>query len=134
MVKKAILTYPDFEVSEADLNYDEYSYTYDLIKKLKQESPDDSYLFIIGADNVKELPMWHKYKDLLNEVQFVVLNRPGNDINKFQSLPFFNKFIFIEMDPTDTSSSEIRKRVKEGKSVSGMVPECIEKQVTEIYK
>jgi len=32
------------------------------------------------------------------------------------------------------SSSEIRKRCIEGRSISGLVPECIEEKIKSIYK
>jgi nicotinate-nucleotide adenylyltransferase len=133
LIRAALLEFPYFELSEIDSDAKNTGYTFNLIKKLKTELPNNTFYFIIGADNIPELPLWHRYKELLDEVQFVVLNRPGNDIKQLSNLPYFDKLLLIEMEPVNVSSSEIRERVKEGKSLSGMVPEAVEKQIIDFY-
>jgi nicotinate-nucleotide adenylyltransferase len=133
LIRAALHEFSHLELSEIDSDSKNTGFTFNLIKKLKIDTPENTFYFIIGADNVPELPLWYKYEELLDEMQFVVLNRPGNDIHRFSNLRYFDKLLFIEMEPVNISSSEIRERIKDKQSISGMVPECVEKLVSEIY-
>src|SRR5699024_3722169 len=64
MVKRAIAGNPYFSINTIEVNRLGKSYTFDTMKLLKEENPDASFYFIIGADMVEYLPHW-KYIDKL---------------------------------------------------------------------
>ena len=134
LLSEVLQNYPKFKVSDEDLTENEFSYTLHLVKRLKRKFPQTLFYFIIGFDNAKELTTWHNPEQLVNETRLVVLNRKGINIEEIKSLPYYDKLHFIEMKTVDVSSSEIRNLVKRRKSISGMIPKCIENKVIEIYK
>ncbi len=94
---------------------------------------------LIGEDGLGNIERWYKYEELLSKVTFAIyprtrdrsLYKRGKEI--LGSL--YDKSI-IELDTPliEISSSEIRKRVKEGKSIVGMVVDEIIEEVERVYK
>lgn len=133
LIKKAIAEYPYFEISYLDKT-DNYSYTDELIKKLKKKYPQTKFYFIIGADNVEELPAWHNYKWLLKNIRLVVVTRPGINKKRWKNLNYLNRLKFIDIKPIDISSSMIRKRIMKNKDITQLVPAIIKHDVLRLYK
>ncbi len=129
LIKIAINNYPEFEVHAFDFHEINLSYTDELIKKLRKLFPRNEFYFIIGEDNVSELPLWHNYKWLLDNVKIVVVNRPDIDRSDWEKLNFLNKLLFVETKPVNISSTEIREKIEKKESIEGMVPERIEKKI-----
>ena len=57
------------------------TYTYETMKKLKEEYPNDELLFVMGADNLTYITKWHKGKELIENNQFIVMGREGYDMS-----------------------------------------------------
>ncbi len=133
LIKKAIEHLPDFELSLADLNSDTPCYTNELMQKLQVEYPDYQFYFIIGADNVPQLPKWHNWEWLLENVNLVAVNRSDTDLEEIQKVEYASRIIYVTISPIPISSTMIRQFIKEGKPITGLVPDCIEKDVVEYY-
>jgi len=134
LVQKALNEYPAFEASRLDMDSDGFSYSSDLIKRLRELHPNDELFFITGDDIVAELPKWHEWKWLLQNVQFVVAGRPDTNRLKWETLDYLEYFIFIDMKPHDISSTEIRRRLKNSDSIKDLVPENIENVIHNLYR
>jgi len=132
LIKIAIENYPEFEVHDFDFQKNKLSFTDELIKRLRKKFPGHEFYFIIGADNVPELPLWHNYKWLLDNVKIVVVNRPDIDRSEWEKLDFMNKLIFVEMKPVNISSTEIREKINQQESIKGIVPKRVEKKILNI--
>lgn len=95
-------------------------------KRLKQDGFPDVH-WLIGADSVPRLPTWFGYPHLLDEVCFVVMLRPGTTLDwerlepRLQSL----RSRVVPAPLIDISASDIRQRVREGRSITGLVPESV---------
>ena len=133
LLETALKSFPDFEVSNLDKKSENLNYTDELIKKLKIKFPDNEFFFIAGDDIVLELPRWHNYRWLLDNVKIVVFNRPDTDKSDLKNLDYLNKLFFLEMKPVSISSNEIREKTKRGESISGLVPEIIINEVKKIF-
>lgn len=133
LLETALKSFPDFEVSNLDENSENLNYTDELIKILKSKYPDNEFFFITGDDIVSELPRWHNYRWLLDNVKIVVFNRSDTDKSDWKNLDYLNKLFFLEMKPVNISSKEIREKIKRGESISRLVPEIIICEVTKIY-
>jgi nicotinate-nucleotide adenylyltransferase len=133
LIQKAIEHITYFELSFADLNCTKPSYTDELMKKLQHDHPGEQFFFIIGADNIFQLPKWHNWNWLVDHVQLVAVNRPDTNLDEIIKLDYASKIIFVNINPIPISSTMIRQYVKEGKSIYGLVPDCIEKDVVEYY-
>ncbi|MGB9823577.1 MAG: nicotinate-nucleotide adenylyltransferase [Candidatus Hydrothermia bacterium] len=128
MVKLATSSYDyftasDFERAEMIIP----SYTFNVMVKLKEKLPDTDFYLIIGADQYNALEKWYRYKDLLQIVKLIILKRPGFNVNVRNE----GQIIFVDERLIDISSTEIRERIKNGKSIKHFVPEKVEEYITE---
>jgi len=127
MVKLAVEKFPYFEASDfEEKNQIVPSYTYNVISKMKELMPDAEFYLIIGTDQYNSLDKWYKKELLLEMVELIVLRRPGHELKDFGK-----KVFFVDERLIDVSSTEIRERVKEGKVISHLVPETVEKYIRE---
>lgn len=84
---------------------------------------------IVGEDSFASLDTWFEYEALLDEATIAVY--PRNITERDHS--FDGRVIWLDAPRFDISSTEIRKRIKEGKSVIGLVPDSILGEVTSFY-
>lgn len=66
-------------VSDVELRYDT-QYTVDLLKTLKVRQPDTNFVFMMGADNLLQLPRWREWQVIMKTVPIAVIARPGSSI------------------------------------------------------
>jgi len=111
-LKEALRDIPDFHIYENDVRDSEKSYTIYLIKDLYELYPEYKFYFIIGADNVEKLHTWYKYEELLELIDFIVINRGDDGGSKPTHLEYFDKLSFVTMPQIDISSSEIRETIE----------------------
>jgi nicotinate-nucleotide adenylyltransferase len=133
LVEKAIAGIDGLAVSNLDLEHDIPNYTDILIQKLQKQYPDDIFYFIIGADNVSQLPRWHNWEWLLKNVQFIVVNRPDCNVSELHKLPYFSALHMVEIEPIPISATEIRKRMKAHLSIAHLVPPAVEADIVSAY-
>ena len=107
------------------------SYTWNTLQHLRQDFPDDTFVLLIGGDNWQHFHRWYKADDILREYQIVVYPRRGSDFDD-TSLP--PGVTIVNTQLLDISSTEIRRRVSQGKSIQGLVPEAIETLVWKYYE
>ncbi|MFC7320950.1 nicotinate-nucleotide adenylyltransferase [Halobacillus campisalis] len=119
MVKKATEGNPHFSVSEIELNREGKSYTIDTMKSLLKEYPSDEFCFIIGGDMVQYLDRWHKIEELNELVQFVGVGREGIALDSHFNVKM------VEIPRIDISSSMIRQRLTDKKSIRYLIPEGV---------
>src|SRR5699024_7833790 len=77
MLDEVINDYEDYRLETIEFERRGKSYTIDTMVKLRQQYPDVSFYFIIGADMVEYLPQWYKINQLVDLVQFVGVGRPN---------------------------------------------------------
>jgi len=118
-----------FEVSKAELNRPGPSYSIDTVKEfLNKYNHGVKIFFITGADAFLEVDSWYKSEKLIKLCQFVAATRPGYDLNKLDKK--FKKIIKImEIPALSISSTDIRRRVREGKSIRYLLPQEVEKYI-----
>lgn len=110
------------------------TYTIDIVEEL-QQTTKHSYIWICGADQLKDFSRWKDYQELEGRIAFVIFPRIGYDI------PHVLPRNFILMAPTDyvatdDNSTEIRERVKQGLPIAHLVPRKVEDYIKEhkLYK
>lgn len=120
MVKLAIKGNKDFLVSDIEIRRKGVSYTIETIQELKKIYPKDQLYFITGSDLLKYLDDWKDLNQILEMVNFVVVNRPGYPL---EMIPPHIKT--LEISAVDVSGFQIRKNLKEKRSVKYLVPENV---------
>jgi nicotinate-nucleotide adenylyltransferase len=117
MVEAAVAGEPGFAVDPVELNRPPPSYTIDTVEIVRQREPNAELFYLVGADNVAALPKWHRFADLEKLVQFVVLDRTGQDAEHSYR---------VVRRQIDISATDIRKRVARGQSIRYLVPHAVE--------
>jgi nicotinate-nucleotide adenylyltransferase len=113
MVKLAIKGNKIFSVYDGELQRGGVSYTVDTLKEFKIKYPQAKFYLLMGADSLRQFHRWKQPKEILNLAELVILNRPGFDKNYSKRWPS----IKVNMPAVDISSSDIRHRLKEKKSI-----------------
>jgi nicotinate-nucleotide adenylyltransferase len=125
MLELAIADHPKFKVQPIELERKGPSYTYETIQQLKEVYREHDFYFIIGADMVEYLPNWYKVNELIQMVTFVGVKRPGFSLRTPYPL------VEVEVPEFAVSSSLIRERVQQGKSIKYLVPESVKLYIEE---
>ena len=126
MVKIAIQENPNFVMSDLEILRGGISYSLDTIIEYKKETKIESkdLFFLIGSDTLKTFYTWHKPSQILKECQLIVAIRPGfrpSDIDT----RILSKVQFANIPRIEISSSQIRRRWKEGKTIRYMVTQQV---------
>jgi nicotinate-nucleotide adenylyltransferase len=123
---------PFFEVEDLELTREGPSYTIDTARTLKQRGWRE-IAWLIGADMVPFLSTWHRADQLLREVNFLIAQRPGHAIDWAALPPAFQSLQanVVRAPLLEISASEIRQRVREGKSIRYFVPDEIDRYISE---
>ncbi len=116
-------------VSDIELRRGGISYSTDTIKSLKAQTKAEIY-WIIGSDILPEFHRWKKTEDLVKEAKFIVLPRDPNNIPG--KLPKgFEMIKSKDLLITNISSTIIRQRIKDKKTIKYLVPGEIERYIKE---
>ncbi len=132
MTVMAVHTNPHFSVSDMELQRTGPSYTVDTIDALRENYGEAAELwFITGADAMNELSTWHHAGELLEKCHFIVADRHGTELETDALKQQFGELAETHIHRAATpaigiSSTDIRKRIRERKSIKYMVPEKVE--------
>ncbi len=112
-----------FAVSTEEVRRGGTSYTVDTLKVFRKRSgPGTVLYFLAGADNAKNLSRWKSPAKVLNLCRFTILSRPGAARSKTPPGVLWASFPAL-----DVSSSELRRRLRMGLSLKGLVPSRVER-------
>ena len=129
MARMAVRGLARLSVSPAEVRREGASYSLDTVRQIRASmGAGNAYFFIIGADTVAELPAWHRAAELLAEVEFAVVGRPGFQADfgpveeKLGEEPAGRlRRGLVGIEPCDVSSTEVRRRVAAGEDIGGLV-------------
>jgi nicotinate-nucleotide adenylyltransferase len=126
MVRLAIQGRPGMEVSRMELECDGPCYTIDTVREMKRRYPQ-GVAYILGADAFLAIQTWREWQELLASCPFIVAPREGITRDIFNREPFsWAEVYFLDMEEIDLSSTDIRRRYREGLPTSGLVPEAVD--------
>lgn len=125
---------PHFTVSRMEIDRKGPSYTVDTLKELRRiYGPKPKIYFITGADAILEILTWKTPEILAELCEFIAATRPGYSLDKFKELHLLNESAkklprvhFMEVPALAISSTNIRRRLREGRPIKYLVPEGVE--------
>ena len=143
-----------WSASRIEIDREGPSYTYDTLVELAakpalserdasrgdvpRESKGTQIFFITGADAFAEIATWSRYPAVLDLANFVVVSRPGITLDSLRERvpsafrdrpPAPTRVILVEAHTPDISSTDIRRRVRAGHSLSGFVPDPVARYI-----
>jgi nicotinate-nucleotide adenylyltransferase len=105
-------------------------YSVDTLEAVRRDQADDDLFFLIGADSLKDLPAWREPARIAQLATIVVVNRPGIEEVNVSEFPDFgpgtHPLISVTIPPVGIASSDLRRRLAEGRSIRYMVPRGVE--------
>lgn len=128
------VSYSKIEISDIEFSMVGKSYTYNTLKALKGLYPEAEYYLFVGSDQLFNFKSWYKYEKILKLARIVVFSRSEEDIAKVKEFLKENGDInadAVYSNPFEVSSSEIRKKLKNGESIEGLVPAVVESYIKE---
>ncbi|MBD5543001.1 MAG: nicotinate-nucleotide adenylyltransferase [Lachnospiraceae bacterium] len=127
----AIEDNPKFALSTIEIDREGNSYSYETLEILREKHPLTCYYFILGADSLLEIEKWKHPDRLMKSCTLLTAVRDDCDMAalKKQIDYLTDKYnASIEILPTkriDISSTDIRQRIRVGKSIRYLLPDQI---------
>ena len=146
MLDLAVAERPGCSVLRLEAEREGPSYSIDTLRTLRQTLGQDVHLFfIIGMDAFAEIHTWKANRELLDHASFVVIGRPDHCRQSceqtvaanfpdhvfneaagcWQGAPGQGAIHPVVMSPIKVSSTEIREAVRQGRSISNLVPAAV---------
>lgn len=120
----------DFLASRFEIDRSGTTYTVDTLRALREHYPDNVRLFFItGADAIHDIVSWHDAAEIASLATLIAATRPGYDINqsclRVEESGISFDVRYIEIPALAISSTNIRERVRAGKSVRYLTSESV---------
>ncbi len=144
MARLATASNVNFVVSDLEIRQTEKSYTVNTIQKLCGIYPEDKLFFVLGIDAFLDIPNWWQPDVLTGMVDFILVTRPGFNLMDVLKSPYVlsaddgleqfrlksgRKALVLQMTPMGISSTEIRRLLRESKSIKYLLPDKVEEYI-----
>jgi len=137
LVQLAIADNENFELSRVDVDRPVPSYSYEMLRLLQAEYPDDALYFIMGLDSLRDIGNWQKADEIVRLAELVVVARPGVKMDEGQMMDLLHRLpglmkrlTFVEMPELEIAASDLQQRVRNGQSIHYLVPAAVEAYIT----
>ena len=124
MVSLATEGNPKFEASNIEIAREGNSYTIDTVHALQQTFHPEKLFLFIGLDNLAIFDTWRNSEEILEQCEVVVMARPSHDLDAIDSA-LRKRVKFMSIPLLEISSTDIRARVRDGKSIRYSVPDSV---------
>lgn len=130
MVQKVLKHKRNLIACDYEFHLPKPSYTWDTLQRLSNDFPQHQFTLLIGSDNWTAFDRWYHHEDILQNYKIVIYPRLGDEIDK-NELP--DSVSLLNAEFINISSTEIRERIANGKSIDHLVPAEIAVEVTNAY-
>lgn len=158
MVELALRRRSRFIASALEIRAGGRSYSIRTLRRIRRLHPRARIFFIVGTDAFLEIETWREWRSVLGESLFIVMTRPGVSLSEARRAPgaayadriravgrtervredwFFAFRIFLlPIDALPISATRIRRRVRDGRPIAGLVPAPVARYIREhgLYK
>ena len=109
------------ETSAFEFTMPKPSYTIDTLNALQAKFPDDEFYLVIGADNWTVFDKWRSREEILAKYHLLIYPRLGHEVIIPEGLK--DRVTLVDAPIIELSSTQIRERLANGKSVRYYVPD-----------
>lgn len=125
LVKQAVGDDLRMKASDIEFSLPKPSYTVTTLAYLKEKYPEHKFCIIMGSDSFQNLHKWKNYEMILRDYEIFIYLRPG-----FEDVSAANGRITVLNAPLlELSATQIRKYIKEGKSIRYLVPDAVREEI-----
>ncbi len=133
LIERSLASEPRFRCLDIDRAGAGDGSTYEIMQNLKSLYPQHNFAFLIGMDNLRQLPTWYNFDWLKQNVRFLIALRPGYDPDALVTSQL-SDFAYVNCPLNNISSTLIRYRLQNGLSIQGMVPHHLLVEITRLYR
>ena len=120
MLDLAVAGNERLRVERVELGLPTPSYTVRTLRTLAEREPGNRFTLLLGADAARDLAAWWEVEALPALADIVVFARPGTAVPNH---PLVRRVISVPL--IDLSATQVRERVKQGRSIRYLVPEPV---------
>ncbi len=125
LVRTAIENDERLVASDAEFKLSKPSFTIHTLNYLKENYPENKFSIIMGSDSFQNLHLWKHYESIISYYKILIYRRPGYEVeNKINA-----EIEILNAPLLNISSTEIRKLIKQGKSIRYFVPENVREEI-----
>lgn len=130
MLELALRTKSKFSVEKFEILRPQTSFTIDTVRYFREKFPDSELFLLIGSDQALEFTSWKDWQDILRIAQLCIAHRPVITAEQESRI---SMELTVENHPPkwisapllEISSTEIRKKIKSGESITEFVPSAV---------
>jgi len=127
LVQLAVEGEKNLKASDIEFKLPKPSYTIDTLAYLQEKYPNHEFSVIMGSDSFQNLPRWKNSEWLLKNYPIYIYTRPGYE--KMPVYPEAKAIHRLDAPLLPVSSTDIRRKIKEGKSIRFLVPEAVRAEI-----
>ncbi len=153
MVEIAVRRRAGFEASPLEVEARGRSYSILTLRQVRRLNPGARLFFILGVDAFLDIGTWHEHEKVLRECFFLVMARPGFDLEQARDVlggrlrdrigplagagpldgaaPPRRRVLLVPIRALDVSSTEVRERIRRGRPLTGLVPPAVAAYIRE---
>ena len=129
MVRLMVGSDPRLEADPVEVDRDGLSFTVDTLKEFSGRFPSSEIFFLVGADVLSSFAQWRDPHTILELATLAVMRRADSgDVEGTvteMDAELARRAAFIPTRRIDVSSTEIRDRVRSGRSIHGFVTDAV---------
>ncbi|MDB4909168.1 MAG: nicotinate-nucleotide adenylyltransferase [Gemmatimonadetes bacterium] len=116
---------PRFALDPVEVDREGLSFTVDTLTTFAGRFPNAERFFLVGADVLTTFANWREPERVVRLARLVVLRRLGDDLPALPPAALAGEPLLLDTRRIDVSSTEIRARARDGKSLRGFVPDAV---------
>lgn len=125
LVKIAIEGEKKLKASNVEFKMPKPSYTIDTLVYLSEKYNQHNFSLIIGSDSFQNIEKWKNYKQIIQNYNILIYNRPTHFLDKIEQ----KNIKIISAPLLEISSTQIRKNIKERKSIRYLVTDDVRNEI-----
>jgi nicotinate-nucleotide adenylyltransferase len=125
MAKLLVGDDPRFSVDPIEIEREGLSYTVETLAAFAERHPGAERFFLVGTDVLASFRQWREPEQVLQLATLAVMQREG------ESGRVPAGAVRVKTRRVDVSSTEIRERVRTGRTIRGFVPEAVAAYIAE---
>ena len=126
---------PNMRALDLEIRRPGNTYTVETLRELKKLWPEHEFFYIIGADCLFSMEAWYQAEEIFRLCTLLVARRDGKSRGEMRRKArdlkdrFQAKIHLLEFQEMEISSTLIRERIKNGKSIRDLIPEKLAKEI-----
>lgn len=130
LTRQALADEPRLVASDYEFHLPRPSYSWDTLQALSRDYPEHEFVLVIGADNWLAFDRWYHAEDILDSYPIVIYPREGCPIDAATLPPTVQ---LVKTRLYNMSSTDIRRRIREGRPVRRLLPPAIHDAAVAAY-